>query len=486
MLLLLTSSTPYNSQFIIVSYMSMFELPYRIERRVGQEYLKRQINKDDFLAVFIKSDIFSGSRYFATFPLIPFPLASSRSIAFFTNRIHTRLPTNIAIILSAARTASTYYVATTITTLEVKPDYRATSSVQPWMAPPYSVISLYYAENSWSVEATYEPSQENYISTTSTSCSTTSTILKEISTSLEYDVSTSTVVKEVYIYTTWSTSTTSSPKYNSSTSTSTPCTTSTSSAVKYEAVTTSTSTSTPCSTSITSAKQYYITTSSDSCSPYDTPSATAATTMHRYYNANGSAWYNCSDTTTPSLPLSYNQGAGLNSLLQLIINVPESILEAGESDVSSFFTNISTCLSNDASNIESDLNNLIPSIASFAKDAEAEISNGVADVGNFLKGIFGKRNLLSDIGNVGACIAASANKNPVFEVADCAVNIAEAVVPAAKLLKIRSDIEKAGGVESILKALGGAANVKTVGGEFLSVLKEATNFSGVVKACSFL
>jgi hypothetical protein len=208
--------------------------------------------------------------------------------------------------------------------------------------------------------------------------------------------------------------------------------------------------------------------------------------MCPYHNSNGSACYNCSDTRTPSLPLSYSQGAGLNSLLQLIINIPESILEAGESDVASFFTNISTCLSNGASNLESDLENLIPSITSFAKDAENEISNGITDVGSFLKGIFGRRDLLSDIGNVGACIAVSANKNPLFEVADCAVNIAEAVIPAAKLLKFRSDIEKAGGVENVLKALGGATSVKTVGGDILSVLKEATNFSGVVKACDFL
>jgi hypothetical protein len=207
--------------------------------------------------------------------------------------------------------------------------------------------------------------------------------------------------------------------------------------------------------------------------------------MCRYYNSNGSTIYNCSDTTTPSLPLSYNQGAGLNSLLQLIINVPESILEAG-ADVSSFFTNISTCLSNDASNIESDLKKLIPSIISFAKDAETEISNGVAEVGNTLKNIFGKRDLLSDIENVGACIAVSANKNPLFKVADCATNIAEVLVPAARLLKIRSDIETAGGVKSILEALGGKAAAKTVGGAFLSVLKEATNISGVAKACSFL
>jgi hypothetical protein len=439
MLLLLTSSKPYDSQFIVVSCMLMFELYCRIERRVRQEYPKRQINKDDFLAVFIKSDIFSGSRYLATFSLIPFPLDFHGSIAFSTNRIHTRLPTmilsvlnsrllliSIAVILSAPHTASTYYIVTTTTTLEAKPDYYATSSVQPLVAPPYSVINPYYAENPWSVEAIYESSQENYISTTSTFCSTISTAIKEVTT--------------------------------------------------Y----------TPCSTSTTSTKQYYITTSSNSYSPYDTPSVTATTTMRQYYNSTSSAYDNCSDTTTPSLPLSYNQGAGLNSLLQLIINVPESILEAGESDVSSFFTNISTCLSNDASNIESDLNNLIPSITSFVKGVETEISNGVADVGSFLKGIFGKRDLLSDIGNVGACIAVSANKNPVFEVADCAVNIAEAVVPAAKLLKIRSDIEKAGGVESILKALGSATSVKTVGGDFLSVLNEATNFSGVVKACSFL
>lgn len=354
------------------------------------------------------------------------------------------------------------------------------------MVPPYSVINPYYAEPSRFVEVIYESSQENYISTTSTSCFTTSTILNEISTSLEYDVTTCTAVKEFSIYTTWSTSTTSSAKYYSSTSESAPCTTLTTISVKYKVAATSTSasTSTPCSTS-TTTKQYYSTTSSDSYSPYDTPSAMATTTMSRYRNSNGSTYDNCSDTTTPSLPLSYNQGAGLNSLLQLIINVPKSILEVG-SDVSSFFTNISTCLSKDASNIESDLNNLIPSIKSFAKDAETEISNGVADVGNFLNSIFRKRDLLSDIENVGACIAVSANKNPVFEVADCVTNIAEALIPAAKLLKIRSDIEVAGGVKSILTALGGGASVKTVGGTFLSVLKEATNISGLAKACSFL
>ncbi|KAE9372847.1 hypothetical protein N431DRAFT_467076 [Stipitochalara longipes BDJ] len=352
------------------------------------------------------------------------------------NILHTRLLLiNIAVILSSARTASAYYIVTTITTLEVKPDYYATSSVQPWVVPPYSVISPYYAENSWSVEAIYESSQDSYVSTTSTSCSTTSTILNEISSYLEYDVTTSTAVQEVSTYTTWPTSTTSSAKYYSS--------------------------------------------------PYDTPSATATTTMSRYYNSNSSAYYNCSDTTIPSLPLSYNQGTGLNSLLQLIINVPESILEAGGADVSSFFTNISKCLSNDASTIQSDLNNLIPSIISFAKDPETEISNGVTDVGNFLNGIFGKRDLLSDIGNVESCIAVSANKNPVFEVADCAINIGK-LLPVARLLKIRSDIELAGGVKSILKALGGAASVKTVGGSFLSVLKEATGIAGVVKACSFL
>jgi hypothetical protein len=87
---------------------------------------------------------------------------------------------------------------------------------------------------------------------------------------------------------------------------------------------------------------------------------------------------------------------------------------------------------------------------------------------------------------VGACIAVSANKNPVFKVVDCAINIAEALVPAARLLKISSDIEEAGGVTSILKALGGTASVKTVGGAFLGVLNEATNISGVAKACSFL
>ena len=401
--------------------------------------------------------------------------------------LHCRLLLiNMAVILSSARTTSAYYIVTTLTALEAKHDHYTTSSVQPSVVLPYSVISPYYAEPSRSLEVIYVSSQDNYISTISTSCSATSTILNEISTSLEYDVTTCTAVKEVFTYTTWSTSTANSAKYYSSTSESTPCTTSTTSSVKYKVAPTSTSTSTPCSTS-TTTKQYYNATTSDAYSPWDIPSATATATntMCRCYNSNGSALYNCSDTTTPSLPLSYNQGAGLNSLLQLIINVPESILEAG-SDVSSFFTNISTCLSNDASNIERDLKKLIPSITSFAKDAETEISNGVADVGNTLKNIFGKRDLLSDIENVGACIAVSANKNPLFKVADCAINIAEALVPAARLLKIRSDIETAGGVKSVLEALGGKATAKTVGGAVLSVLKEATNISGVAKACSFL
>jgi len=64
---------------------------------------------------------------------------------------------------------------------------------------------------------------------------------------------------------------------------------------------------------------------------------------------------------------------------------------------------------------------------------------------------------------VWAFIAVSTNKKPVSEVADCAVNNAEAVVPVAKL-------NNRLGVKSIWKAPGGAAIMKTVGEDILSVL----------------
>ncbi|KAE8448066.1 hypothetical protein EG329_009831 [Mollisiaceae sp. DMI_Dod_QoI] len=90
------------------------------------------------------------------------------------------------------------------------------------------------------------------------------------------------------------------------------------------------------------------------------------------------------NVTLPSLPLSSDSLTALNSLMYLILSVPDDILQAGDTDVIKFYTNISSCLSNLTHSLESAASNLIPEVASLAHEVGSGIAHGASKATSFL------------------------------------------------------------------------------------------------------
>ena len=98
--------------------------------------------------------------------------------------------------------------------------------------------------------------------------------------------------------------------------------------------------------------------------------------------------------------------------------------------------------------------------------------------------------LASQISTISACISNKLNSNPVFEIGKCALKLAELVVPAAKLLKLKDEVAAAGGVAKTVetfRAVGSVGEAVSKGGAVLGeVFKDISGINNVVDDCKIL
>jgi hypothetical protein len=334
-----------------------------------------------------------------------------------------------------------------------------------------------------------------------------------------------------------------------------------------------------------------------------TASALAATTSSFY--STGAI----TNVTLPPLPLNGASLSALDSLMNLILTIPDNILQEGDQDVVAFYSNVSYCLTNVTSALENAVSSLIPEAKSIGQEiASVVISEGskatsflasltsdipgavstvksiaasvesdaasifhdvtaagksiepkitsaapalVTEAGSIIthatseaesigKGIVSAlhlpfkprggsvkredvkarhelssdinphseakirtslntfshlqaRNLSSTIAQISAlssCLSSGLDSNPLFEIGNCALHIADLISPAAKILKIRDLIGGAGGAVKIVQTLGNAkdaTSVVKIGGKgVLDAFKELSGVGDVISDCKFL
>jgi hypothetical protein len=176
------------------------------------------------------------------------------------------------------------------------------------------------------------------------------------------------------------------------------------------------------------------------------------------------------------------------------ITTVESVFSEGTAGAASVFSKVTAGAASLAHSVET----AAPALVSDAGAGAASVfSQATAAIPALLSAIHlrsnSKRNITStfdSIVNLQACISNSLNTNPIFEIGKCASDIAQLVLPAAKILRAKSLVEAAGGVVMTVQVLGEAADaasvVKIGGQSVLDVLKEASGISKTVDACKFL
>jgi hypothetical protein len=123
--------------------------------------------------------------------------------------------------------------------------------------------------------------------------------------------------------------------------------------------------------------------------------AQTATSSNPVYNSRPSAspiWSNTtvtqnissSDASLLPLPLSSNQSAALFSLLNLMESVPSDILQAGNSSIQTFFTNISSCLTNQTKAIEQAISLAVPALEHAAISLEGKLTSAIVPLATSL------------------------------------------------------------------------------------------------------
>jgi hypothetical protein len=160
-------------------------------------------------------------------------------------------------------------------------------------------------------------------------------------------------------------------------------------------------------------------------------------------------------------------------------------------------------MANNALGLKTDLKNIILPITNFVADFGTNLltglQNGAATIGEDIENIgdtigsvfkISKRDtfgdLLSDIENIRACMSNVANNNTVFDVANCALGLAELLQPATRLAKISTLISTAGGVGKTVSDLKKGSSVQTIAKDSLNVLEEALGIADAVQACGFV
>ncbi|KAH8685772.1 hypothetical protein BGZ60DRAFT_542931 [Tricladium varicosporioides] len=247
----------------------------------------------------------------------------------------------------------------------------------------------------------------------------------------------------------------------------------------------------------------------------------------------------------PALPLSNNQALALSDFLTLISNIPENLLEAGETGVETFFKDVSSCFSKEtkplistasaviskatslAGVVESKITSaaapVITKASSVASEIEGKITSAVAPVASKASSIAGeagdkvssllggigisihlarsppavlaKDGVLDDIFDAGKCLFNSVSSNPIFDVGKCAADIAGLLPtsgPAllAKVDNIRKLLKDVGGLAKVLAGLAKAGSradaLKAGGTALVQLLQDVTDVGNSVKDCKFL
>ncbi|KUJ11868.1 uncharacterized protein LY89DRAFT_688363 [Mollisia scopiformis] len=90
------------------------------------------------------------------------------------------------------------------------------------------------------------------------------------------------------------------------------------------------------------------------------------------------------NVTLPSLPLDSDSLSALDSLMNLILSVPDEVFQAGDADVVEFYTNISSCLANVTLSLEAAASNLVPEVASIAHEVGSDVVSDVGKATSFI------------------------------------------------------------------------------------------------------
>jgi hypothetical protein len=130
------------------------------------------------------------------------------------------------------------------------------------------------------------------------------------------------------------------------------------------------------------------------------------------------------DASLLPLPLSTNQSAALFSLLNLITSIPDEVLQAGNASVHAFFTNISSCLTNQTKAVEQAVSLAVPALENAVTSLGGRLTSAVVPLATTLAG-----DITSFI-NPAVTVAASAVESGARGVA----NHASAMIPAVTSL----------------------------------------------------
>lgn len=79
-----------------------------------------------------------------------------------------------------------------------------------------------------------------------------------------------------------------------------------------------------------------------------------------------------------------------------------------------------------------------------------------------------------------------ANNSTLFDVAKCALDIAELAQPVSRFTKVKNLLGAAGGVAKVLTDLENGTSAETIAKDSLNVLEEALGIADAVKACGFV
>jgi hypothetical protein len=221
-----------------------------------------------------------------------------------------------------------------------------------------------------------------------------------------------------------------------------------------------------------------------------------------------------------------------SSFLNIVLSIPTTILDEGDAAVSTFYTNLSTCVGSKGDSLKQSFLSLTPVF----EDIGGKIEEGAKEAGGFIRDLISgtlpitlpadadvvedvkklpdvvtsaiaplitnilpfsvstvsKRQggpalgsvaeIFNSLDSLRACLSGAIATNPVFEAAKCTLSIASVALPASRLLKARRAVDAVdGGVKRILQLLGTAKSVEEVlrgGGQgVIDVLAELTGLS---------
>jgi hypothetical protein len=187
-------------------------------------------------------------------------------------------------------------------------------------------------------------------------------------------------------------------------------------------------------------------------------------------------------------------------LTSAVLPLATSLAGDFTSAVNPALTAAASAIENGAKGVASHASAILPAITSLA----APIENGAKAIGQDIGDFFQKKRQLADIlqnrSELGAianqlstldtCLSTAVDSNSIFQVGDCAFELAKLAFPLARIAKLKKLVGDVGGAERAVKTLveaKSAAQAVTVGGsQVLDLIKEVSGVDDVVKACKFL